>query len=118
MGALLPGGWPEVMRRNRELALAARKVLCEALSIEPPCADELIGSLASLPLPDATDTVPSKSPLYLSPLQDKLLYEHGIEVPIIPWPAPPKQLLRISAQVYNSLPQYERLAGVLAGLRG
>jgi isopenicillin-N epimerase len=118
MGALLPGGWPEVMRRNRELALAARNILCKALSIEPPCADELIGSLASLPLPDATDTTPSQSPLYLSPLQDKLLYEHNIEVPIIPWPAPPEQLLRISAQLYNSLPQYERLAGALAGLHG
>ncbi len=27
-----------------------------------------------------------------------------------PWPAPPKRLLRISAQLYNSLPQCELLA--------
>jgi isopenicillin-N epimerase len=116
MGSLLPGGWPEMMRRNRELALAARNVLSEALGVEPPCPDEFIGSLASLPLPDATDTTPSKSPLYLDPLQDRLLSEHGIEVPIIPWPATPKRLLRISAQLYNSLPQYERLAGALRAL--
>jgi isopenicillin-N epimerase len=31
-------------------------------------------------------------------------------VPVIPWPAPSKRLLRISAQLYNSLPQYELLA--------
>lgn len=116
MGSLLPGGWLEVMRRNRELALAARKVLCKTLSVEPPCPDEFIGSLVSLPLRDAIAPTPSKSPLYLDPLQDKLLNEHGIEVPIIPWPAPPKQLLRISAQLYNSLPQYERLAGALQAL--
>jgi isopenicillin-N epimerase len=116
MGSLLPGGWPEVMRRNRELAFAARKVLCEALGIEPPCADEFIGSLVSLPLADAAEATLSKSPLYLDPLQDRLLRAHGIEVPIIPWPAPPKRLLRISAQLYNSLPQYERLAAALGGM--
>jgi isopenicillin-N epimerase len=43
-----------------------------------------------------------------------LLRRHGIEVPIIPWPAPPKRVLRISAQLYNSLPEYERLAEALA----
>jgi len=42
-----------------------------------------------------------------------LLKELGIEVPSTPWPAPPKRLLRISSQLYNSLPQYERLASAL-----
>jgi isopenicillin-N epimerase len=64
-------------------------------------------------MPDALDATPSKSPLYLDPLQDRLLNEHSIEVPIIPWPRPPHRLLRISAQLYNSLPQYERLAQAL-----
>jgi hypothetical protein len=32
---------------------------------------------------------------------------------VIPWPAPPKRLIRISCQLYNSLPQYETLAEVL-----
>jgi isopenicillin-N epimerase len=113
MGSLLPGGWPDVMRRNRELVLAARGALAAALKVALPCPDEFIGSLATLPLPDALDATPSKSPLYLDPLQDKLLAEHGIEVPIIPWPAPPKRLLRVSAQLYNSLPQYELLAKAL-----
>ena len=78
----------------------------------------MIGSLASLPIRDAeTTTVPS-SPLYCDPLQDRLREEFGIEVPIIPWPAPPKRLLRISAQLYNSLPQYELLAQALGCIRG
>jgi len=116
IGALRPGRWPEVMRSNRELALAARRVLCDALGIPLPCPDELIGSLASVPIPDATDATPSKNPLYLDALQERLLAESGIEVPVVPWPAPPKRLLRISAQLYNSLPQYERLAGALKRL--
>ena len=113
MGALLPGGWPELMQRNRALALAARRLLCEALNIAAPCPDEMIGALASVPLPDATSG-PLQRSLFLDPLQDELLFEHAVEVPVIPWPAWPKRLLRISAQLYNSLPQYERLAHTLA----
>ena len=110
---IILGGWTGLMRRNRSLALAARRVLCHALEIEPPCPDELIGSLASLPIPDSPSAAVSKSPLYLDELQEKLFAARQIEVPVIPWPAPPKRLLRISAQVYNSLPQYERLAASL-----
>ena len=113
MGSLLPGGWPAVMQRNRELALAGRKLVCEALGIERPCPDEWIGSLASLPLPDALTDAPSKSPLYLDPLQDWLMEHGNLEVPVIPWPAPPKRLIRISAQLYNSLSQYRQLAQAL-----
>ncbi len=114
VGRRLPGGWPAVMRHNRLLALAARRVLGRALRVPAPCPDEMIGALAALPLPDSTETTPSKSPLYLDPLQDELLDRHRLEVPIIPWPAAPRRLLRISAQLYNHLPQYERLAGALS----
>jgi len=93
--------------------VAARKILCDALEIEIPCPDELIGSLAAIPLAAAPARPRSKAPLFLDPLQDNLLREHGIEVPIIPWPAPPKRCLRVAAQLYNSLPQYERLAEAL-----
>jgi isopenicillin-N epimerase len=116
VGALVPGGWREVMTRNRELVLAARKILCQTLEVESPCPDEMIGSLASFPIPDEAGVQPPRSPLYSDPDQDRLRLEHRIEVPIIPWPAPPKRLLRISAQLYNSLPQYERLAQALASI--
>ncbi len=113
IGAQLPGGWPAVMQRNRTLALAARHLLCDALDISSPCPDEMIGSLASVPLPDMASADISRISNGLDPLRDRLLREHGIEAPVFPWPAPPKRLLRISAQLYNSLPQYERLAAVL-----
>lgn len=113
VGSLLPGGWPAVMARNRALALAGRKLLCTALQIPEPCPDEFIGALAAVPITDAPKDGLPAAPFYEYPLQDRLRIEHGIEVPIMPWPAPPKRLPRISAQLYNSLPQYELLAAVL-----
>ncbi|HTV39063.1 MAG TPA: aminotransferase class V-fold PLP-dependent enzyme [Candidatus Sulfotelmatobacter sp.] len=114
IGSLLPGGWPENMVRNRALALAARKVLCAALRIDEPCPDEFIGSLVAIPLPDAAPDALARLPLNEYPLQDKLREKYKIEAPIISWPAPPKRVLRISAQLYNSLPQFERLAEAVA----
>ena len=113
VATLLPGGWPAVMEHNHQLALAARDILCRALRIAPPAPDHLLGSLASVPIPDADAAPASASPLYSDPLQDQLRTEFQIEVPVIPWPAPPRRLLRISAQLYNALPQYERLAHAL-----
>ncbi|MBD2103297.1 aminotransferase class V-fold PLP-dependent enzyme [Leptolyngbya sp. FACHB-261] len=115
MGALLPGGWPQLMVQNRAKVLAARRLLSDALSIPLPCPDEMIGSLATLPLPDGSTELP-KPPLYLDPLQEALMDSFGIEVPVISWPARPKRLLRISAQLYNTPAQYQLLAKALAGL--
>jgi isopenicillin-N epimerase len=103
MASLLPGGWPMIVHRNNELALRARDLLCQTLEIEPPAPDSMLGAMAAVPLPDGD----------AEPLQDALLFEHGIEVPLMPWPAPPKRLLRISAQVYNVLEDYEKLAEAL-----
>jgi isopenicillin-N epimerase len=113
VGSLLPGGWPEIRRRNRDLALAGRELLCQALDIPVPCPDECVGSLASVPLPDASGSQAPLSPLYADPLQDSLLQHYHIEVPIIPWPSFPRRLLRISAQLYNALPHYALLARAL-----
>jgi isopenicillin-N epimerase len=116
VGGMLLGGWPRILRRNHALALAARRVVCEALEIPPPCPDDLIGSLASVPLPDT----PAGNRFHilhgLDRLRDQLSREHDIEVPVFPWPAPPKRLLRVSAHLYNSLPQYEQLAVTLKKL--
>ncbi len=108
MAAMVPGGWSEIMRRNRDLVLRGRALLCETLGIEPPAPEKMIGSIAAVPLPAGRgDTAPS---LYGDPLQDVLLEELGIEVPVVPWPQPPHRVLRISAQLYNHIDQYRFLA--------
>jgi isopenicillin-N epimerase len=38
---------------------------------------------------------------------------HHIEVPVIAWPRAPRRLLRISAQRYNTIGDYDRLAAAL-----
>jgi isopenicillin-N epimerase len=111
--SLVPGGWPAVMARNRALALAARKVLCAALRMAEPCPAEFIGSLAAVPLPAAAENALPRLPWNECPLQDTLWEKHRIEVPIIFWPSSPRRVLRISAQLYNALPQYNRLATAL-----
>ncbi len=111
IGSLLPGGWISVVQRNHELALEARDLLCEVLQIDKPAPDEMLAAMAAVPLPDA----PQPEAPALDPLQDALLFEHGIEVPVIPWPAPPKRVLRVSAALYNTRADYERLARVSPG---
>jgi isopenicillin-N epimerase len=110
---VLPGGLPAVQARNRALALAARKIICAALKISPPCPEEFIGSLAAIPIPSAPANAGPRLPVNEYPLQDALRVKHGIEVPVVPWPAPPHRLVRVAAQLYNSLPQFEALTVAL-----
>ena len=72
--------------------------------------------MAAVRLPDETGPVQmdeSASPTPAHPVQAELLERFGIEVPLYQWPALPRRLLRMSAQVYNSPGQYERLAEAL-----
>jgi isopenicillin-N epimerase len=114
VGSLVEGGWPQIMRRNRELALRARDILCTRLGIPAPAPDVMLGSMAAVPLPDGNaTTAPS---LYGDALQDELLERFQIEVPIVPWPHPPRRVLRVSSFLYNEEREYERLAEVLSNL--
>jgi isopenicillin-N epimerase len=113
LGGLVPGGWEEIRRRNRDLALQARELLCSRLEIETPAPDEMIGSLAALPLPDAKR---APSELFLDPLQEELWQQHRIEIPVQYWPAFPKRLIRLSAAIYNHIDEYPKLADALSDL--
>jgi isopenicillin-N epimerase len=99
------------MTRNRALALEARALLCATVGSKPVCPDEMIGSIASVALPDSPLTNPKwRQP---EPLQPRLFGEWGIEVPVMRWPAAPKRLVRVSCQLYNQRAQYARLADAL-----
>jgi isopenicillin-N epimerase len=109
----LPGGLPAVMERNRALALEARELICSRLGLEPPCPDSMVGSMACVELPWSE---PSDLPdwEWSDPLQ-KRLFESGIEVPVIYLRRARRRLLRISAQLYNSIGDYETLVREMLG---
>ena len=111
MASLADGGWPEIRRRNRALALQARDILIDALQIEKPAPDEMIGSLAAVPIPDSPYA--THSLFGNDPIQDVLFDQYRIEVPVMLWPQAPKRVLRVSAQLYNETAEYERLADAL-----
>ena len=115
LGSLLSGGWAELMGRNHALAVSGRKHLCDALRVPPPAPEQMIGSLASIPLPDAKGDPPGPTSgvVLWHPLQRALLEKHRIEGPVMLFPAWPRQLIRISAQAYNSEDQFARLAAAL-----
>lgn len=114
MGSLFSGGWEELRSKNHQMALAARQILVEKLGLSLLCPDEMVGAMAVISLPDADADVVRKGGL--PPIQNQLWDRFKIEVPVMPWPDPGNRLIRISAQVYNSLSQYEYLAEALVEL--
>jgi isopenicillin-N epimerase len=112
LGTLFTSGWPALMERNHRLALEAREILCSALGVPAPAPASMLGSMAAVPLPDA-DYPPCPSPIGTDAFQMKLVERHGIEVPVMGWPAWPRRLIRVSAQAYNTVEHYRKLAAAL-----
>jgi isopenicillin-N epimerase len=108
---LLPGGFAALQARNRTLALEARGILSDALGVPAPCPDDLVGSLASLPLPMGAPGSP------VATLDHEGLSNwtraRGIESWFCWWGVPSGRLVRVSAQAYNDESQYRRLAALL-----
>ncbi|MEO8352386.1 MAG: aminotransferase, partial [Chthoniobacteraceae bacterium] len=112
MGALLPGGWPELREANHQLVLNARRNLASALKVEPPCPESMLGSMATLPLPPEFQSRPSGGKI--DDEQLRLYDQFGIEVPFVRLPSStPARWFRISAQIYNTPEDYRYLAHAL-----
>jgi isopenicillin-N epimerase len=108
VGNLHPGGWPGVMAANRDLALAARDLICAALDLEPAAPPEMIGAMATVPLGEIPDPAPLPDPLIAT-----LRSRWSIEIPVFAIPSPTRRAVRLSAQRYNRLDDYALLAEAL-----
>ena len=109
VGGLEAGGWEAVMKRNHELVLEGRRVIADALGTALPAPDETIGAMAAIQMPDGEGAHPSSE---LSPLMGDLI-DRDFATLIMNWPAWPRQLLRISAHLYNTVDEYRALAEIL-----
>jgi isopenicillin-N epimerase len=113
------GGLSGVMEHNRRLACEARDVLCSRPGVRPVCPAEMLGSMAAVVLPPEFDvTTPGQSSpaTEIHPRQTMLFERFAIETPVFYWPERPQLILRVSAQMYNSLGQYEYLVEALAAM--
>ena len=108
-------GLKGLRRQNHEMAIAAKRLLCEAVGVEAPSPEDMLGSMVAVPL--WLDGTSEKDALLSHPVHNRLLEEFAIDVPVYYWPDTPYLWIRISAQAYNSLDQYQRLADALRQLR-
>lgn len=112
MEQLIPGGWSRVQRLNHQKVIAARRLLCDALRLDPPAPESMLGSMATLPLPTRLQGRPRHGKI--DPEQLRLYDDFRIEVPFVRVNA--TRYFRISAHVYNTRRDYQRLAEALAVL--
>ncbi len=109
--AEMAGSMSALMESNRALALEARRILSGKLGIVPPAPESMIATLVAMPLAPRTDDGSGRDPLY------DALFARNFRVPVMPWPGPRDRLLRISAQRYNHVSEYEALADAVLELR-
>ena len=93
------------MRHNHDLAVAGRRVILNKLKLPEPVSESMLGSLATIPIPAWTNHTSAQ----IQAVRTTLRTERRFELPVFRFDAT-NVCLRISAQIYNSLDQYERLA--------
>ncbi len=109
---LWPPGLSGLMQRNHELVLAGRQCLSDAfpIAIETVPA-ELLGSMATIPIAACGQLSPNEA----QDLHDRLYRDYRIELPVLVLDNG-LPCVRISAQAYNDLSQYQRLAAAISQL--
>jgi isopenicillin-N epimerase len=114
--SLIEGDWNDIKKHNRNLAIQGAKIIANKLGVELPVPESMLGSIVNIPLWD--DKIPQKFFNYYTEVKNILYDQYKIEVPCILFPQAPKQYVRVSAQLYNSIEEYEYLGDCLLKIRG
>jgi isopenicillin-N epimerase len=101
-------GGQAVMTHNRELAGRAADMLVAAWSTEIGAPPSMRGAMATVRIPGDGGNFDDAMSLH-----DRLHDDYGIEVPISSWDG--ALWVRISAQIYNTVADYQRLADAVGG---
>ncbi len=110
----IPGGIPALMKRNHDLVIKGRAAICNATGLTPPAPDDMLPSMATILLPPMPASLKGVKAVFGDPLQDRLVDEHRIQVPIWALPDCGTRFTRISAQLYNTLAEFEYFGKALA----
>jgi isopenicillin-N epimerase len=102
-------GHEAVMAHNRNLAAEAAEMLADTWGTEIGAPPAMRGSMAAIRLPgDGGDLDGAER------LHDRLHDDYGVEVPISLWDG--ALWVRISAQIYNNMADYQRLADAIQAM--
>jgi isopenicillin-N epimerase len=93
--------------------LRGRDALCAACGLSPAAPDDMHGCMATLVLPEAPASLADRPTLYDDPLQDALYERHRVVVPIWRFDPTGARVIRLSAMIYNTLSDFERLGEAL-----
>lgn len=111
-------GWSALMRANHEKIIAARSVMAPILEPLGCCVQTapaaMTPCMTSIIIPDAPDHLADRPTKYDDALQDALYERHGVVTPVWRLQATNSRVVRVSAQVYNTLDQYGAFAASLA----
>jgi isopenicillin-N epimerase len=98
-------GWRAVREHNNELARQGADLVAQRIGTSPPDTSGLAAAMRLVRLPQQLTEASARA------LERRLLADHGVVVPVTDhggW-----QWLRLSAQLYNTPADYERLADAL-----
>ena len=113
MGAQLPGGWDAIYKRNHDLVVAGAGIICDALGIKQQVPESMIGTMVGIPIPAPQSGKVTKGEIYDDSLWDALYSKHNIQVPVWALGDIHPRVMRISAQLFNTIRDFEKLAGAL-----
>lgn len=101
-------GFEAVRAHNHDLAWAAARLLAQRWGTRLGMPESMVATMATVPLPERLGSTRDDA----ARVRDALLFEDRIEVQVHAWRG--RLWARISAQVYNEVADYERLAEAVA----
>ncbi len=106
--------WAGIRNANHELVWTGANKIADAFDVKLPTPKHMVGTICNIPV--LNGQLLQHKYMGKTELKQKLFDEFSIEVPLIIFPSAPTQWIRISAQLYNNMDQYDYLTDCLKKL--
>lgn len=115
MGSQLPSskeqsGWDALYKRNHDLVVEGANLIFDAIGIKQQIPESMIGTMVGIPIPPPQSGEVTNGEIYDDALWDALYTKHNIQVPVWALPGIHPRVMRVSAQLYNTIEDFEKLA--------